>query len=121
MFMNQLHKALSASAITFAAAFLAPSQAVAKNDIVGRVRDLQNDLAYVCFYSSSSPAVGQTFQLERHVVSVLPKGETTLKSESVGAIRIVSLRGSRCASARVDQGSIRAADWVLAPSSPERH
>jgi len=119
--MNQTHKVLSATAISFAAALLAPSPADAKNDIVGRVRSLQNDLAYICFYSNSSPSVGQTFQLERHVISALPKGETTLKSENVGAIRIVSLQGSRCASAQVDQGSIRAADWVLAPAPSERH
>lgn len=119
--MNQPQKILSLTAAIVIVALLSTPSAEAKSDIVGRVRSLQNDLAYVCFYSDSSPAVGQIFALDHHTVISLPKGETTLKTEHAGAIRILSLQGSRCASARVEQGSVRAADWVLAPTSPERH
>lgn len=105
------HAALSAC---FGLLAFATSAHSAEAAINGRIRHVQVDTLDLCFDRGHTPAVGDHVQLIRHEFTSPPKSVQTMKSTTVGAAEIVTVKADRCASARLLEGNARALDWVAA-------
>ncbi|MBN8887627.1 MAG: hypothetical protein J0I77_18020 [Rudaea sp.] len=81
----------------------------------GRVRDRQNDVIHVCFHENARLLVGDAFSLERNTVGTHPKGETMIRPEEVGTIRITAATSEKCAAAQLLNGTVQESDWVIRP------
>ena len=113
--MNRLPFSTQFLAGVLAVAGVASVCAAATSETIqGRVRDVRDGSIEVCFYHGYTPGDGEQFALLRNVVVAVPKTQSPIRRENVGAIRLNAAVQNGCAAATLLRGEVRNSDWIVA-------